>query len=223
MLIHEYIYIYVYKISYIFYYYYIGYNPRVPDIIHTDITPPLLKRWFLDRKISTTNIRYTNITAYLYFNEPIYIKDLSQLKIHYCQINKKNKCIKEISKSYSLLSFNHTLEMNDISYQSYQRELIITLNNYCSVEEVLQLSIASLQIPINNNYVNKLCKQNYIDLFTFLNQKLINNNNERYGYFITSSNLAVEDFSKNYLQTIDFNRAIKEKLPGYLFIEYLYI
>jgi len=175
-----------------------GSTPRVPDTLTLDTTPPTLQRWYLDREASA-------ITAFLYFNEPVLLTNVSHISVYR---NPKTAAGKPASFGSAPMTLyaNTSRSANDtaavvpwgLTYSEYNRRVSFKLLNYCT-----------------DKYGGSWCLTNNLpteNLFAFLNQT----SSPQYGYFLTLGVAVVQDFAlvPNAAQAIDERNQVLEGGPG---------
>lgn len=148
-----------------------GSSPRVPDELIIDTVAPVLQRWYLQRE-------RTNITAYLFFDEPVRLLDGHLARVYYTSRTAAGKPTTFGTTPMSLFPPHSSFPV--VKYVGNNRNLVVTLGNYCRVggEETASACLSSKD-PSSN-------------LFAFLNQTA----SQSQGYFLTLGAAALEDFAE---------------------------
>lgn len=171
----------------------------MPDTLVLDSVAPTLQRWYLHRAAST-------ITVYLFFNEPVTLRDVSHIAVYYNRKTSAGKVAQYGTEPWLLysntnVSGNTTIIVNvpkHVKYDKFNRQVSFQLVNYCA-----------------DRYADKSClssQQPWENLFAFLNQT----NSAQHGYFLSLGAGTVEDmaFAPNPLKEITERLQVLEGSPG---------
>eukprot|EP01038_Epipyxis_sp_PR26KG_P005981 gene5981-8237_t len=134
----------------------IGYSPRTPNSIQLDTISPILMNWY--------RVKYDNNNSYqlyLFFNEPINLHNVSEIKIYVSTYPTTSNMINK--PYYYIQSFDYSSKEVLIEYKHNNTLAIVNLDYYCTTSSgsgVSQLPEVcsygdSSRIQLTNKFMNQ--------------------------------------------------------------------